>query len=348
VRNILSRKNREWPQIVVVVIFVILAIGIGGAMIARHTYTNDLKPLSSGQHTVSVSIPQGATLKDVAALLKKQKIIKSDWAFAQYVRNKQAADKIKAGTYELSPSQSAPEIVSIITEGKVATNLITILPGQRLDQIKKTFVNSGFSPAEVDSAFNPDNYINHPALVDKPVGASLEGYLYPESFQKTNDTTPQDIVKESLDEMQKRLTPDLRAAIEARGLTVHQGITMASIVEREADKAADRNQVAQVFYARLGKGMKLQSDATALYGAAIAGQPLSVTYSSAYNTYENSGLPPGPISNVTESSLQAVAHPANTTYLYFVAGDDGTVHFASTPEEHDAQVSQFCHKLCSQ
>ena len=346
-RYVISRKNREWPQVVVLLIVVILAIGVGGALIARHVYDSELRPLSSGQHSESVTIPKGATLKEVASLLKKQHIVKSDWAFAQYVRNKQAEDEIKAGTYDLSPSQSVQEIVSIITEGKVATNLITILPGQRLDQIKKTFENSGFSVAAVDAAFNPNLYTDHPALVDKPVGASLEGYLYPESFQKTNDTTPQDIIRESLDEMQKRLTPDVRAAIEAKGLNIYQGIILASMVEQEANQPADRAKVAQVFLSRLNKGMKLESDVTAFYGAVAAGQPPTVGFKSSYNTYFVPKLPIGPVSNVSASSLDAVAHPASTNYLYFVAGDDGTVYYSNTQAEHDAQVTQYCHKLCA-
>ena len=346
-KYVISKNNREWPQIVVLIIVIIIAIGIGGAIIARHVYNDNLKPVSTGQHTMSITIPEGTTLNEVSTLLKKNQIIRSDWAFSQYVRNKQAADEIKAGTYDLSPSQSVPEIVSIITQGKVASNLITIIPGQRLDQIKKTFVNSGFSQADVDKAFNPDLYKDHPALVDKPVGASLEGYLYPESFQKTSDTTPEQIVTESLDEMQKRLTPDLRAAIEAHGLNVYQGITLASMVEQEANTPQDRAEVAQVFYSRLQKGMKLESDVTAFYGAFTAGQTPSVNYDSPYNTYFHTGVPIGPISNVSASSLDAVAHPANTNYLYFVAGDDGKVYYATTKADHDAQVAQYCHKLCS-
>lgn len=340
-------KKKDWTQAVILAIALILVIGIGGAMVARHIYHEELKPVSAGKHTVTVEIPVGANLKDVAAILKKNHIIRSDWAFAQYVRNKQAEEDIKAGTYELSPSQSVQEIVSIITQGKVASDLVTILPGQRLDQIKATFIRNGYSKASVEQAFNPSLYKDHPALVDKPVGASLEGYLYPESFQKTSDTTPETIIRESLDEMQKRLTPDLRAAIEARGLTVYQGITMASIIEREADNTTDRNQVAQVFYSRLNADMRLQSDVTAFYGAVIAGQTPSVNYNSRYNTYFHDGLPPGPISNVSEESLKAVAHPANTDYLYFVAGDDGKVYFSSTQAEHDALVKKYCHKLCS-
>src|SRR5690349_21268850 len=118
-KYIAERKPREWPQIVLMAIVIIVAIGVAGALIARHIYTNDLKPAKVGQRSMSITIPKGATLKDVAASLKENGIIKSDWAFAQYVRNKQAESEIKAGTYDLSPSQSVEEIVSIITEGKI-------------------------------------------------------------------------------------------------------------------------------------------------------------------------------------------------------------------------------------
>lgn len=343
-----AKSFRRWPQLIVTLAALAAFIGVSSVVIARHIYSTNLKPLnSSSQKSLSVNIPTGSSLKDVAKILKTQGIIRSEWAFTQYVRDKNASDDLKAGTYELSPSQSVQEIVSIITGGKIAANLITILPGQRLDQIKKMFVNSGFTQADVDQAFNPDLYKDHPALVDKPAGASLEGYLYPESFQKTSDTKPQEIVKESLDEMQKRLTPDLRAAISQQGLNVYQGIIMASMVEREADKPQDRQQVAQVFLSRLRNGMVLGSDVTAFYGAIVNGQPPSVNYDSVYNTRLHPGLPPGPISNVSSSSLNAVAHPAQTSYLYFVAGDDGTVYFSNTQAEHDAQVRQYCHKLCN-
>jgi len=343
-----TRKQHRWTKLVTALIIAALLITVGVVVGVRKVYEDNLEPVASNQKTLTVTIPQGDSLKEVATLLKQQGIIKSDWAFSQYVRDKQADADIKAGTYDLSPSQSVQEIVSIITQGKIATNLVTILPGQRLDQIRKTLINSGFSAASVDSALNPALYSNHPALVDKPDGASLEGYLYPESFQKNSNTSAEDIVRDSLDEMQKRLTPDVRAAIESHGLTTYQGIILASIVEQEGNTASDRDQIAQVFLSRLQAGMPLQSDVTAFYGAIIAGQPPSVNYDSAYNTYLHDGLPPAPISNVSQSSLDAVAHPAATNYLYFVAGDDGTVYFAATQAEHDAQVSTYCHKQCNQ
>ncbi len=340
------KRLRRWPRVAAIVLTVAVVSIVGSVLVARHIYNSNLRPLnSSSQRSVAITIVSGSSLKDISILLKKHGLIRSEWAFTQYVRNREASNDLKAGTYELSPRQSVPEIVAIITGGKISANLITILPGQRLDQIKKTFVNSGFSAKDVDRALNPALYKNHPALVDKPSGASLEGYLYPESFQKTG--TPEDIIRQSLDEMQKRLTPDVRNAIQSQGLSVHQGIILASIAEKEADKPEDRSRIVQVFLSRIHLGMRLESDVTAFYGAAIAGQPLSVNYNSRYNTYFHGGLPPGPISNVSESSLNAVAHPAHTNYLYFLAGDDGTVYFAQTQVEHDDQIARYCKTLCA-
>ncbi len=339
-------KRHSLTKIIGVTILIVILVTVGGIWAARRIYDNNLKPVAVNQKSVSVVIPQGTSLKDTAAILKQAGLIRSEWAFTHYVSDKRAESDIKAGTYELSPSYDVSQIVSIITEGKVATNLFTILPGQRLDQIRTALIASGFSAASVDKALDPSLYAQHPALVDKPAGASLEGYLYPESFQKTADTTAEDIIRLSLNEMQKHLTPDIRSAIANQGLSVYKGIILASIAEQEANKPTDRATIIQVFLSRLHMGMNLQSDVTAFYGEATAGQPPSVNFDSPYNTYLHPGLPPGPISNVNLTSLQAVAHPASTDYLYFVAGDDGTVYFARTAAEHQSQVNQYCHKNC--
>ena len=319
---------------------------VGTVLATRHYYDENLQPVSANQQSTSITVPPGYTLKQTAQLLKHKNIIRNSLIFEQYVRGADAADKIKAGTYALSPSYSVQEIVSILTEGKVQTNLFTILPGQTIASIKQAMLVAGFKQADIDNAFSPSLYANHPALVDNPAGSSLEGFLYPESFQKTSDTKAQHIVQDSLDEMQKRLTPDVRDAYSKEGLNVYQAVTLASIVEKESGRASDQPQVAQVFLSRLAQGMRLQSDVTAFYGDNLAGQPNDTTYDTPYNTYLHDGLPPGPISNVTDTALQAVAHPASTSWLYFVAGDDGTTYFSQTQAEHDAQVAQYCHKLC--
>ncbi len=135
-------------------------------------------------------------------------------------------------------------------------------------------------------------------------------------------------------------------------MSTHRAITLASILEREVVTQDDRKQAAQVFLKRLGSDIKLQSDATASYGAVLDGVAdklnynQTLLYDSKYNTYENAGLPPGPISNVSESSLEAVAAPASTDWLFFVSGDDGTTYFSKTGQEHQALTERYCKKLC--
>ena len=333
------------PLIIIGIVLVILFSGLG--YVAVRYRNNNLKPVSTNQTTVTITIPTGSSLSDVSMLLKINNLIRNEWVFKQYVRSKGLQDKILAGTYALKPSQSVSDIVEILTEGRVDNELVTIKPGQRLDQIKQTFINAGFSVKETEEAFEPAQYEGHPALVDKPRGANLEGYLYPESFQKDGTTKPTQIITSSLDEMQKRLTPELRAQFAKRGLSVYQGITLASIIEKEVSVISDKALVSQVFYKRLSMDMGLESDPTAFYGAIIAGQEPSLRYDSAYNTYLVKGLPPGPISNVTQESLRAAANPANTDWLFFVAGDDGKTYFSKTLAEHEVNIDRYCKKLCN-
>lgn len=345
-------KRTNWVRNFAIVFLIALLIGVGAVIGARRYYNENLKPVSSVTSVVEVTIPSGYTLPQIADLFKEKQLIRSSQVFQQYVRNNGAAEDIKAGTYEISPSNSVQEIVAIITEGKIASNLVTIPPGTRVDQIERILRNSGYSAEEAQAALEPANYSDHPALVDKPKKASLEGYLYPESFQRTSETSAQDIIRLSLDEMQKRLTPERREAYVKQGLSVHRAVTLASILEREVVTQDDRQQAAQVFLKRLNEDIKLQSDATAKYGAVLAGvdeelnYSQTLVYSSAYNTYQNAGLPPGPISNVSESALQAVATPAKTDWLFFVSGDDGTTYFSRTAAEHEALTERYCKKLC--
>ncbi len=347
-RYSLRNNNTGWLPIVVGLTVALVVGVITVVMVIRHNYFQNLKPLSGSQTSQLVTIESGSTATEIATKLKTANLIRASWAFEWYVRNHNVRDKLQAGSYYIQPSQSVSEIVDVLTKGRIATDLITVLPGKRIDQIKAAMVNAGFNPEEVEKAFDPALYTDHPALVDKPAGASLEGYLYPESFQKTPDTKPQTIVTAALDEMQKRLTPDIRAAFAKEGLTVHQGVILASIVEQEVGNAQDRPTVAQVFLKRMHDGMQLGSDVTAFYGAIIAGKAPSVAYDSPYNTRIHNGLPPGPISNVSVSSLQAVANPAATDYVYFVAGDDGKTYFSHTLAEHEALTKEHCKKLCNE
>ncbi len=324
------KPRRPWLKWIVIILAVLIVLaGVGGLWV-RNAYVNGLKPVDSNSQEIrTVTIESGATPADIAKQLKDAGLIRSAWVFRWYVNRSGVQGSLQAGTYELSPSQSLEQIVALLSHGKVTTNPITILPGQRLSSIREMLITEGFSERDVDAALNPANYAGHPALTDKPLGASLEGYLYPESFHKTSATTPQEIVKQALDEMAKALTPDIREGIKAQGLTVHEGIILASIVGKEVsdNNPDDRPKVAQVFLKRLKIGMKLQSDATN-------------NYPPSFDTYAITGLPPEPLSNVTQSMLAAVASPASTDYLYFVTGRDCVTRFSATLAEHEAFIQQ--------
>lgn len=344
-----SNKNRPYaPFRRLIIVGLILLVGVvAAAIVVRHAYYQNLQPVSSNQKTTIVTIPSGSSVEQIANKLADAGVIHNAWVFEWYVHSKVLGDKLQAGTYAFSPSENLPHIVSTLTKGKVTTRLVTILPGRRIDQVRADLINDGFSVASVDAALVPSRYKDVPVMSFVPAGTnSLEGMLFPDSYQRTEETQPTQIIRESLIEMGNHLPPSLQAAYASKGLSVYQGITVASIVEKEVSKTSDREQVAQVFLSRLAQGMSLGSDVTAFYGSVIAGRSPSVKYDSPHNTLIHTGLPPTPISTVSETSLLVVARPAATNWLYFVAGDDGTTHFSQTYEQHQADAEQYCHKLC--
>lgn len=323
-----------------------ILIILGGVMVIRIWYGASLKPLSSSSQITNFTVNSGASVHNIALSLQKAKLIRSSKAFETYVRANPFEHNLQAGTYAISPSMSVRAIVHKIATGDVEKQTLTILPDKRLDQVIQAFVDAGYKGDEIEKAFNPATYAGHPALASLPPGSSLEGYLYPESFQRQLSTPASSIVKQSLDQMNKRLTPDVINGFKAHNLSTFQGITLASIVNQETDDPAYQPIVAQVFLKRLSQNMALGSDVTAFYASALSGKPKSVTIESPYNTRLHPGLPPGPIGNVTGTALNAIAHPSNTDYLYFVAGDDKKIHFSRTVAEHDQAVAQYCKLGC--
>lgn len=341
-----SKKLMNEAKLFSVILVTFVLLFAGSAIAIRQVYNSNLQPVGGEKKTLSLTIEPGSTPSDIALNLKNKGLIKSDWAFEWYVRNHQLREKLQAGTYIFSTDQDIATMADTIAKGKVASDLFTILPGKRIDQLKKDFVKAGFSVADVESAFDPANYKGHPALSDLPQNATLEGYIYPESYQKTASTKASTIVKSALDEMASQLTPERRQEFSKKGLSAYQAITLASIVEKEVSNKKDKPQVAQVFLKRKEIGMNLGSDVTAFYATALAGVPDNVTIDSPYNTRIKGGLPPGPISNMSSGSLEAVAYPASTDWLFFVAGDDGITYFSKTVEEHEALAKKHCIKLC--
>lgn len=343
----MARRKYQIPRRVWWLLVILVVIFVGGAAVSHHVYDVNLRPLSTDQTTKLFTVDKGSSVKVISDKLASQHLIRSAWAFQLYVHSKEVGDQLQAGTYALSPSQDIPSIVKAMTGGSVSTRLVTILPGRRIDQVRADLINNGFSPTDVDQALNPAQYADVPALAFKPADVnSLEGLLWPDSFQKDSTTSPAFIVRESLVEMGQHLTPDVQAAFASEGLSTYQGLVLTSIVEQEVNKPSDQTQVAQVFLSRLKAGSSLGSDVTANYGAIKAGLSPNLSYDSPYNTLIHPGLPPTPISTVSSSSLYAATHPAGTNWLYFVTGDNGTTYFSTNLQDHQAQTQQYCHKLC--
>lgn len=343
-----KKTDNKWKRVLMILIISLVVALLAGSAAVYKTYRSNLKPLSQNGNSQLVTIPTGASTAEIAIQLKESGIIRSSWAFEWYVRTNRLRSQLQAGTFALRPSQSVAEIALVLTGGREASDLVTIYPAKRIDEVRDDLINQGFDAQAVDAAIIASDYADHPALAEKPENASLEGYLFPESFHRTASTTPKDIIRASLDQMSTQLTPEIRAGFAAQGLTLHQAITLASIVEQEVGSKdpevdlADKKKVAQVFLRRLRENMPLESDATSSYGAILAGAEPSISFTSSYNTYQNKGLTPSPISNVSKNSLLAVSVPADTDYLYFVSGDNGTNYFSRTLDEHRNFTRQYC------
>ena len=317
-------------------------------------YNSNLQPVDRQQTSKQrFEVARGANLDEIAASLENQGLIRDATAFKWHVLFNGLDANLQAGAFEISPSDYASEIAEILNSARLANLYVTIYPNKRLDQIEDSLVEQGFERLDVQIAMQASKYANHPISDYKPPGASLEGYLAPETFavNQFNADSAESVIRRSLDVFADNLTEEIKTGILSNGdvfRDIHEGITLASIVEAEVgiENPDDRPTAAQVFIKRLQTGTKLESDVTFIYAAAVEGGEPAVNYPSPYNTRLHGGLPPGPIGNVSISSLRAVAFPADTDYFYFVTGDDGVTHFNETLDGHVSDVRRYCLEGC--
>lgn len=290
-------------------------------------------------------------------MLEEKKIIRSKLAFDIYTRLSGERNKLQAGTYRLSPSESLREVVSHLVSGNVDEFTLTFYPGATLTDPtdtpdnKKTDVQTvlrqaGYGDAEITAAFKKQ--YDHPLLAGKPASADLEGYVYGETYNFDSNASVEQILERTFDEYYAVIKKNgLVAAFKKQGLTLYQGITLASIIQREVPDPTDQKQVAQIFLKRLRDDMPLGSDITAYYGADMIGARRAVAVDTPYNTRIHKGLPPGPIATPGVTALAAVAHPASGDYVYFLSGDDDVTYFARTSEEHETNIRNHCQIKCA-
>ena len=230
----------------------------------------------------------------------------------------------------------------------------TIRPGETIFDVKEALLQKGYSEEEVEAGFNADYDFDF--LKNRPTGATLEGYLYGETYEFYETATVKEILTKFLEGMGKVISKNnLEARYNAQGLSLFEGITLASVVQKESP-AGEQATVAQVFLSRLNYGWRLGSDVTVSYALDVLdptrdrdhnNNEAALATDSCYNTRVNTGLPCGPISNPNLAALLAVAEPADTSYLFFLTGDDGMMYYSYTEAEHNQNAALHCQQLCN-
>ena len=253
--------------------------------------------------------------------------------------------EIKSGEYDLSPAMTPLEILDKLVQGAVKMHEVTLPEGLRLDEIAARLADAGIADA---SAFLARAYDADFARQLGVPADSLEGYAFPETYRFRRQTPPDEVLGTMVGELNLRLTDEDRAALVASGWTLHQVVTLASIVEKETGQKDERPTIAGVYRNRLRIGMRLQSDPTVIYGlwrttGSFDGNLTRhhLREDNAWNTYTRAGLPPGPIASPSLEAIRAVLSPAPVPYLYFVSRNDGSHVFSTTLTEHNQAVKRF-------
>ncbi|ACA59431.1 endolytic transglycosylase MltG [Candidatus Desulforudis audaxviator] len=296
---------------------------------------------------VLVEIPARASTGQIGAILADKGLIRNATAFRLYARFRRLDAVLKAGEYELSPSLSTPEIIEILAQGRARLVAFTIPEGLTLKQTAVLLADRGFVDADVFTRLLDEKAASHPLLSGLPEEQrSLEGYLFPDTYMISIGTSEEQIIRLLLarfEEETARLDLERRAA--AHGLNLHEAVTLASLIEREARVAEERRVISGVLHNRLKRNMLLQVDATIIYALGDFDRQVvlyrDLEVDSPYNTYRYSGLPPGPIASPGRDSLIAAVDPDQHDYLYYVAKPDGTHAFSRTLAEHNANKRRY-------
>jgi len=322
---------------------VIAAVAAGGLWV-RSTARTAVEHPSAGRIIV---VDQGVGMNAVVDRLSEAGIVRHPAALKLYLRLTGTGGGLKAGDYIFQSPISPLEALDKIHRGEVAVERVTIPEGFNRFEIAETLASrTGKATAEEFLKLTEDQTLIQPIA---PFNRDLEGFLFPDTYNYSSKSTPEDLVRAMVTRFQEVFTPEWKARARELGLTVNQVVTLASMIEKEARQPDERPIIASVFYNRLKLKMRLECDPTFIYAAILAGdydgnpnQPRHRSRLSAYNTYQVTGLPPAPIASPGRSSLEAALHPAGTDYMYFVAiGSTGRHKFSRTINEHQQAVADY-------
>lgn len=356
-----KKEDRIVGRIVLIVASVLLlVIAIFGFTFYKYV-TTGLEPLNKkDSKLVQVHIPEDSSNKKIANILEESKVIKSGMVFNYYAKFKNLTD-FQAGYYQMSPDMTLDEIGALLREGgtaeptQLADGKVTIPEGFDIDKIGDAIEkNTDFKKDQFIELMKKQEFFDamnqkYPDLLGSAGEAAdvryrLEGYLFPATYDYYKDSKIEDFVEQMIAKTNSVMEGYL-PMVHAKGMTIQQVLTLASLVEKEGVKEDDRKKIAQVFFNRISANMPLQSDISILY--ALGEHKELVTYQdlevdSPYNLYKNTGYGPGPLDSPSEQAINAVLNPTPNNYLYFVADiSTGNVYFAETYEEHQEYVEKY-------
>ena len=312
-------------------------VALGGAGLWFWSYLVTPAP---GRGEVVVTIPKGTGVRDIGALLAAHGVLDNDIRYLALVSVSGLKSRLKAGEYSIPLGMTPPEVLDLLASGRTLRHHVTIPEGLTAAQIAAIFAQGGWVKQDRFLALVADGAFIRQLGIE---AQSLEGYLFPETYTLVRNEADEAAVIRMMVARFQQVWPTLGAA-EFRTLNRHQLLTLASIVEKETGAAAERPLIARVFYNRLAKKMRLQSDPTVSYGIADFNGTLTkadLKRETPYNTYVIPGLPPGPICNPGRAALEAVLHPDESDALYFVSKNDGTHVFSTDLAEHNRAVQQY-------
>lgn len=291
-------------------------------------------------------IEQGQSSKEIALNLEKKKLIRWGPLFRLYALLAGVSKKLQAGSYQLSPSMNIPKMAEKFVSGDVIKIFLTIPEGFNLEQIQERLSqNFNIAKADLIGLMKVENYKkDFQFLEDAPDSATLEGYLFPDTYQFSYGMRPEEIIKKILENFDKKLTPDLKAEIKQQKKTIFKIMTMASMTEKEVKTKEDKELGSGILWKRLNRGMALQVDATISYitgKQTIKTSKTDTQIDSRYNTYKYRGLPQGPISNPGLESIEAAIYPKNSDFWYYLSTPDGITIFSKTLEEHNIAKEKY-------
>jgi len=322
-----------------ITLFVIICAAVG-LIFELRMYADTPANVGPSQPVI-VNVRPGQTLRNTADILQQKNIIKSGLKFILIARIKGLDKHLKAGEYLLSATMPPRQVLEIMVKGEVILHKLTVPEGYNISQIAVLVENAKFG--------SKDDFIKAATNIDLAArngieDATFEGYLFPDTYFFPREVTMDQIVSAMAKRFWSIFSTEWKERAKDLGLTIHQIVTLASIIEKETGAAFERPIISSVFHNRLKKKMRLESDPTVIYGIENFDGNLTRNHLNTptpYNTYKISGLPAGPIANPGRESLKAALYPEKTVFIYFVSKKDTTHYFSKSLKEHNQAVRKY-------